>query len=58
MRCDGRMPMKQMALLGTLAGTGSALAAARLVGMAREIAYRLHRNVARSTEGTGTARTP
>ena len=50
--------MKQMALLGTLAGTGSALAAARLVGMAREIAYRLHRNVARSTEGTGTARTP
>lgn len=40
-RADGWTPARQADFLGALAETGSVLAAARRVGMARETAYRL-----------------
>ena len=42
-RADGWTPERQAAFLGALAETGSVVAAARRVGMARETAYRLRR---------------
>lgn len=42
-RGDGWTPLRQAAFLGALAETGSVVAAARKVGMARETAYRLRR---------------
>lgn len=42
-RGDGWTPLRQAAFLGALAETGSVVAAARRVGMARETAYRLRR---------------
>ena len=42
-RGDGWMPLRQAAFLGARAETGSVVAAARRVGMARETAYRLRR---------------
>lgn len=42
-RADGWTPGRQAAFLGVLAETGSVVAAARAVGMARETAYRLRR---------------
>lgn len=42
-RADGWTPPRQAAFLAALALTGSVLAAARRVGMARETAYRLRR---------------
>jgi hypothetical protein len=42
-RGDGWTPLRQAAFLGALAETGSVVAAARKVAMARETAYRLRR---------------
>lgn len=42
-RADGWTPKRQIAFIGALGATGSVLAAARRVSMARESAYRLRR---------------